>query len=762
MASTRTHRVDDRVVVPIAVVAGVVAALGPAAPTGSRSADVVLVALSVGVVTWAGATARWWTLVVLSVVATSIANSLLLAVVGIAAVGSATWIGTRRQDLPVARAVVVAAGLNVAIRSEVVGFLGLSTLLTMAAAVMVLISGVRRRRGVVRRRAVIAVAVLGGAAVVATLGAGVALARAAGDLSDGEQLAREGIALLNDGEYASAAEQFEQASVVFAEAADVLDGAWSRPSAWLPLVAQQRWATASLSAAAASASGDLAAALQVVDPEQLRLVGGRFDLDAIRLMEQPFTAMQSSIAELRDAVDAVDSPWVLASFGDRLEELDIEVAENATRVDNAVTAVRLAPRMLGAEGVRRYFVAFTTPAEARGMGGFMGNWAILTANDGRLRLAEFGRTRDLNLGGEPPRYVTGPGDWLAQWGRFGFTNGPGGSTSATPWSNVTISPVFPSTSQVVQELLPQSGGGEVDGVFALDPQVLQSLLALTGPISVEGSDTQLSESNVVEFLLIDQYELADNDARVDLLEAVSRATIEQVLGGALPNPVVVAGELGPLLTQGRLVGSATEPEEQALFEAVGLATSLPSLDGGDGIAAVFNNAGPNKIDVYLERDLEYTVVVDERTGSVTSTLELTLANGARPEDLPDSVVGNATGDARGTNRTLLSLYSALPLRSASVDGEPIVMTDGEEAGWTVNSAFLGIPPGGSITVTVEYAGVLTLPDGYTLAVRPQPLVIPEQQTIRVSSSDGQTLIARTGIVEGPETMDVDDEVPTDE
>ena len=39
--------------------------------------------------------------------------------------------------------------------------------------------------------------------------------------------------------------------------------------------------------------------------------------------------------------------------------------------------MRLAPQMLGAEGVRRYFIAFTTPAEARGMGGFMGNWAVI-------------------------------------------------------------------------------------------------------------------------------------------------------------------------------------------------------------------------------------------------------------------------------------------------------------------------------------------------------------------------------------------------
>ena len=121
--------------------------------------DVVLVLLSVGVVTWAGATARWWTLVLLSVVATTIASSLTPAVVGVAAVAAATWIGTRRRDLPVARALVVAVGLNVAIRSDIAGFLGLSALITMTAAVIVMVSGVRRRRGGVRRRSVIAVAV---------------------------------------------------------------------------------------------------------------------------------------------------------------------------------------------------------------------------------------------------------------------------------------------------------------------------------------------------------------------------------------------------------------------------------------------------------------------------------------------------------------------------------------------------------------------------------------------------------------------------
>ncbi len=117
--------------------------------------------------------------------------------------------------------------------------------------------------------------------------------------------------------------------------------------------------------------------------------------------------------------------------------------------------------------------------------------------------------------------------------------------------------------------------------------------------------------------------------------------------------------------------------------------------------------------------------------------------------LPDSVVGNYTGDPLGTNRTLLSLYSALPLVEATVDGKRLVMSAGEEAGWLVNSAFLGIPPGDSITVTAVYEGELDLPVGYTLALRPQPLVVPEHRTIDVQDADGATLIAESGVADRP-------------
>ena len=50
---------------------------------------------------------------------------------------------------------------------------------------------------------------------------------------------------------------------------------------------------------------------ELVNPEQLRLVNGRFDLDAIRLIEQPFVAVQTSMGPEFDqaAIDAVRQ-WV--------------------------------------------------------------------------------------------------------------------------------------------------------------------------------------------------------------------------------------------------------------------------------------------------------------------------------------------------------------------------------------------------------------------------------------------------------------------
>lgn len=113
-------------------------------------------------------------------------------------------------------------------------------------------------------------------------------------------------------------------------------------------------------------------------------------------LQGPFTCLSGAIASLDQAVAASDSQWLASIVRDELHDLDDDLAVNDMRLDNAIAAVELAPQMLGADGDRFYLVLFTTPAEARGLGGFPGNYAVLRASNGRLKMPTFGRVSDLS------------------------------------------------------------------------------------------------------------------------------------------------------------------------------------------------------------------------------------------------------------------------------------------------------------------------------------------------------------------------------
>lgn len=755
----RGNRLDERVVAAVALVSGVAAAFSGARPTGTTVIDVVLVAMAVGVVTWAAGSAPWWALALAAAVASTVAVQPVLTLLGSVAFIGGLWIGLRRRDLGELRAVVAALALNVLTRAELEGFFGLSALVGVTVAAVLFVLGIRRRRRGLRRRAWQAVGAGGVVVVLAALGFGVAASGARSGLTDGNRLAREAISQLDQGEFAAAAERFESAAQSFARADRHLGRPWSLPARLVPVLAQNRDAATELGDVAAAASADLATALRQIDPEQLRLVDGRIDLDAIRAVAEALASVRSAMDELQTTLDDVASPWLAGPLQDRLDTLDVDLADNAEGLDTTATAVDLAPQLLGADGPRRYFVAFTTPSEARGLGGFMGNFAVLTATDGQLEMTEFGRTTDLNLGGPDPlaRTVTGPDDWLARYGRYGFDNGPGGTTGAVPWSNVTISPHFPSTAQVIAELFPQSGGQRVDGVFAMDPYVIAALLEFTGPIQIPAVSEELTADNVLPFLLTDQYRLGEGTERIDLLEEVAEETTRRVLSGALPNPTELADSLGELARQGRLVGWSADPSEQALFDDVQMNGALPELAGGDGIAITTTNAGGSKIDAFLQRDVTYRATFDEGSGQLTATAEITLTNTAPTSGLPPVVVGNVVGEPVGTNRSLLSVYSAVPVQSVMLDGQPVLWENGREAGWSTATAAVSIPSSSSITVTLELGGNITADGGYTLSTRPQPLVLPETHDLLVTSVDGDELVAEDEVATVPERYEVEAE-----
>jgi len=180
------------------------------------------------------------------------------------------------------------------------------------------------------------------------------------------------------------------------------------------------------------------------------------------------------------------------------------------------------------------------------------------------------------------------------------------------------------------------------------------------------------------------------------------------------------------------------PSEQALLRLIGVDGTLPQLAGRDGIAVVSNNGTANKIDSFLRRDIEYRAEHDPTSGYTSATLTITLTNTAPSSGYPDYVIGSEFLDLPlGTNRTLLSVYTALNVVDIRLDGQVVDRTTDSEQGWNVSTIGLDLAPGEERVVVITLDGVIDAPDDrYELVVRPQPMAADDSIQAEVVSADG--------------------------
>jgi hypothetical protein len=270
----------------------------------------------------------------------------------------------------------------------------------------------------------------------------------------------------------------------------------------------------------------------------------------------------------------------------------------------------------------------------------------------------------------------------------------------------------------------------------VDPYALAGMLALTGPIVVDGWPEPLTADNAARVLLHDQYGRAGDPTRVDFLEAASRAVFDRLTSGELPPPATIADTLGPLVRERRLQIVAFEPRAAGYLADLDLAARLP-LPTGDALGLATHSASSSKLDWYLRRAVRYDVDVDDRTGKATATVEVRITNTA-PADITGDYFGSgAGGKGPGQNRQMVSLYTVLPLQHLTVDGRAVTPDPSVERGRAVYDTFVDLPPETTVVLRYSLAGSVALPGGrYHLDVSRQPTVAPDQLAVVV---DGDVL-----------------------
>jgi hypothetical protein len=626
----------------------------------------------------------------------------------------------------------------VAFRMGSVGFHGLTALAGIIAVVPLLVSGYRnsrRRPRRIIRRTVLALAI---ATAVGALVALAAVAVHSGDLDSAVTDATNGLTALEGGESDAAVDELNDARDKFDSAAATFNGPLLFLSRAVPVVSQHVAAVGDMAEKGANLADSAARAAGIVDYETVLLPAGGVDLATLRAYRDPIIRSDRAVTDALVAVEERSSPWLVAPLTDRMDTLEDELLEVAPDTELARLALDALPALLGGDAPRRYLVLFGTPAEARDLGGHIGHYAELEADDGTISLTETGPIIDLwTAEGAEFRELLDPASYPDSF----IANRP--QDFPQNWG---ATPDLPTAARAAAELYPQSGGNPIDGVAYIDPEGIAALLEITGPVTVPGLPFVLDADNAVEYLVADQYTIHEDGGSAvltDLLEEV----FSELTTLALPGPDRLGDILGPATRGGHLQFWSFGEDDAPLLDRVGLSGRLPAVaPGQDFLSVLTSNANPNKIDRYLERNITHDVEWNRDAGRLDATTTVRLTNTAPPATEPVAVYGNEHDLPPGTNRTVLSILTPLTADEMRVDGAPVPLAQTREFDRWRYSVIVEIPPGEEVTVELVGAGAGPAGDTYQLMLDPQPLVTPDQVQVAVTTTgSGGDPIAGPGL-----------------
>src|SRR6478735_9775474 len=226
-------------------------------------------------------------------------------------------------------------------------------------------------------------------------------------------------------------------------------------------------------------------------------------------------------------------------------------------------------------------------------------------------------------------------------------------------------------------------GERLDGAIATDPSALAMLLKVTGPTRLEDG-TPVTADNVVALTERDAYaRFTDPATRKLFLGEVAKAVADTVLSRGPARAGALATALGQAISERRLLvysGSAPEQRVLARYPVAGQLDDTSGLFSG----VIINNAGGNKLDYYLARDVTYTSACPGPQPTATVTIKLT--NTAPATGLGRYAAGNAAegqaGQPLGTNRLLVGYYATkgAHFSGPTLDGNPTFLTADTERG----------------------------------------------------------------------------------
>ena len=411
--------------------------------------------------------------------------------------------------------------------------------------------------------------------------------------------------------------------------------------------------------------------LEQAQGDRLRDDTGRINLPAVAALAAPLEKMSGALDGAAKQVDQLDPDQLIGPLANVTRNVQDQLDALAATARGGATVARLVPPMLGQDGPRKYLLVVQNNAEIRSTGGLPGSLQILKADNGKLTLGEQRSVDDFDV-------LTQPALPLTEEEKALYGDNLGENIRDT-----NLTPDFPRAAALMSALHTRSFGSDVDGVIAIDPVVLASVLKATGPVTVAGE--KFTSHNVVSKLLNDVYLRFPTRKQQDLyFDAVARGIFDTLVNRKV-EPLKVLRELGASAAQRRLLVWSAHPEEQSQL-AVGTSGGRLPRDTGKvpQVGLYLNDATAAKIEYYLDYKASIRSAGCTDKGSQTLQVGMVLGSSAprRGFELPSYITGGGRYVTKGSMRMNLRLYAPTggEITKLTANGRPIRIVTREHDG----------------------------------------------------------------------------------
>ena len=270
--------------------------------------------------------------------------------------------------------------------------------------------------------------------------------------------------------------------------------------------------------------------------------------------------------------------------------------------EDARPAIDFVPTILGFSESQTYLLLFLNNTELRPSGGFIGSYATVRVENGSADVLVMEGTESIDARA-PSNFQEVPPDPIQQYlgiHRWYFRD--------SNWS-----PDFTVSADRAEQFYAAEGGvaaDDIDAVIGITPTVLEHVLSLTGPITIQG--ITFTSENVIETL---EYEVEYGYKKRGITFAerkqIMRPLLLEVLS-KLKSDVLFSyntyiATFETLATEKHILFAHTDDEIQSFVESQRWGGRVEGDHNGDYLMWVDANMGALKTDHAIDRSLTYTI-----------------------------------------------------------------------------------------------------------------------------------------------------------